>query len=61
VLVPGIITPGYNLSGVRFVFLDCGIRQHADIIVDVEIEQWSGLATSLVDDEVIKGVMLMIQ
>lgn len=43
----------------RFVFLDCRVSEQADIVVNVEVEQRSGLAARLVHDEVVERVVLL--
>ena len=47
-----------NFPSVRFVLLDVCVRKHADVLMDIEIEERPGLASRLVDDEVVEGVML---
>lgn len=54
-LVPA---PLYNFARMRFILLDTGIRKDTNIIVNVKVEQWPGLSTSLVDDEIVECVML---
>lgn len=57
-LISLIITPFNNLSSVRLVLLLSGVRKQAYIFVRVEIEEWTGLAARLVDNEVVKCVVV---
>jgi hypothetical protein len=50
-----------NLSGMGFVFLNGSIGQHSNIVVNVKIEQRTGLSTSFVDDEIVESVMLKVR
>jgi hypothetical protein len=57
-LVPLIITPLDNLSRMRLVFLFCRICKETYIVMDVKIEKRAGFSAGLVNDEVVKGIML---
>ena len=57
-LVTLIVAPLDELSRVRLVLLDRGIRQQAHIVVHVEVEERPRLPSRLVHDEVIEGVVL---
>lgn len=57
-LAPLIPAPLHHFARMRLVFLDSRIRKHPHIVVHVEVEQGSGLAASLVDDEIVERVVL---
>lgn len=43
-----------------FVFLNRRISEQADIVVNVEVEQRSGLAARLVHEEIVERVVLLM-
>ena len=47
-----------DLAGVGFIFLDCGIGEHAHVVVYIKIEQGARLAAGLGDEERVECVML---
>ncbi len=59
VLVPLIPAPLYDLACMRLVFLHCGIGKQTHVVVHIEVEQWTGLATGFVYDEIVESVMLI--
>jgi len=56
--VPLIITPLYDFPCMRLVLFPSGISQQSHVVVDIEVEERAGFATRLVDDEIIKSIML---
>ena len=49
-----------HFPSVRLVLLDRRIGQKTDVVVNVEVEQGTRLATGLVDDEVVECVVLKL-
>lgn len=49
-----------HFPSVRLVLLDRRIGQKTDVVVDIEVEQRTRLATGLVDDEVVECVVLKL-
>lgn len=50
-----------DLTSVALVLLLGGIRKHTHVVVHVKVEQGARLAARLVDDEVVKRIMLSCQ
>jgi len=42
----------------RLILLNSSIRHHADVIMDIKIEQGSRFATGFVDNEVVECIVL---
>ena len=59
VLIALVPTTLDDLAGVRLVLLLRGVGEQPHVVVDVEVEERAGLPAGLVDDEVVKGVVLV--
>jgi hypothetical protein len=57
-LIPLIVAPFHNLASMGFIFLLCCVSQQAYVVVNVKVEERSGLPSCFVDDKVIESVML---
>ena len=58
-LVPLVPTTLNNFACVRLVLLDGRISEKAHVVVDVEVEERARLSAGLVDDEIVKCVVLI--
>ena len=47
-----------DLARVRLVLFDGGIGEHANIVVDIKVEQRARLSSRLVDDKVVEAVVM---
>lgn len=47
-----------DFAGVTLLLFDPRIADHADVVVHVKVEKWAGLASGLVDDELVEGVVV---
>lgn len=47
-----------NFTSMCLIFLDCTVVDHAHIIVHIKFKQRTTLASSFVDDQVIKGIVV---
>lgn len=61
VLVPLVIASLDDFARMRLVFLHSRVGEQTNVVVDVEIEQWTGLAAGFVHDEVVERVVLAKQ
>lgn len=59
-LVALIIAPFNDLSRMGLVLFNSCVREEADIVVHVKVEEWTRLAASFVDNEVVESVVLKI-
>ena len=57
-LVLLIPTSLYNFPWMAFIFLYSGVIYHSYIIVYIEMKQWTGFASCLGDDQIVKCKML---
>lgn len=56
--IPLVVAPLHDFASMRFIFLFRSIGQKAHVIVYIEVEERARLSTGLVDDKIIKGVVL---
>jgi hypothetical protein len=58
-LVTLIVTPLYDFACMGLVLLFRGVSKKANIVMNIKVEERSRLSTSLVNDKVIEGMMLV--
>jgi len=56
--IPLIIAPLHDFPSMALIFLLRRVREHADVIVHVEVEQGPRFTTGFVDYEVVECIML---
>jgi hypothetical protein len=59
-LIPLVVAPLHHFTCMGLILLLGRIRKQTDVVMDIEVEERTRLATRLVDNEIIERVMLSI-